>query len=322
MTRSHLFTIAKVLISIALLIFILRLINPHTAWFYLSTLHPIYLLGVLGLSCLGILISVWKWQMLIGELAQPHVFIQLLRLFWIGTFFNNFLPGRTGGDIIRAYGIAAGSQNRLGAATTVVVDRALNLAALLVIALIALIWAPYTLSPNLRWVLLGSGGLLLFIGMACIFLIPRMTLTSKNRYIQILIQGMTAIGQLLHNPVHLLKVSFLSVIYQITVILSNYGVACSLGIFADPGIFFFAIPITALITMIPVSINGFGLREGAYALIFTSVGLSAEAAVSISIAATASMMALSLIGGFLYVTGPVKIQHTDVSSQVPVDVTT
>ncbi len=90
-------------------------------------------------------------------------------------------------------------------------------------------------------------------------------------------------------------------------ILSAYGVARALGLEVAPGAFFYLVPITALVTMLPIALNGLGLREGAYAVIFTQVGVSAEAAVATSVAATLCAMGVSLIGGILYFAGPVRI---------------
>lgn len=305
MTRTRCITLAKLGISLVLLFAVFRMIDLNAAWARISTLHPAYLAGVLALSCLGIAVNVWKWRML---LEPPPPFAGLLRLFWIGAFFNNFLPGRTGGDIVRVYGIADGTQNLSRAAVSVAIDRGINLAAMILIGLVALTIASYPIPQTLRTALLTGGVLMLVTGGAILFLARPAKTPQQNRWRRLAGQAATAVHHLSRQPLLLAKVSLLAVAYQIAVIIGNYGVARSLGIDIGMSVFFYAIPITALIAGLPVSINGFGLREGAYAVIFATVGLSAESAVSISLVATGCAMLISAIGGIFYAISPVRVK--------------
>ena len=266
--------------------------------------------GVLVLALVGILISTWKWSMLLGVIRLSASYTQLLRLFWIGVFFNNLLPGRTGGDLIRAYGIGQDARNRTEAFLSVAIDRGLNLMALFGIAILALLVSPGVLPDLIRTRLLTwSAGLfagaLLVLGIG-LHLSRR--ISGRTRIGHLLAELSTAVARLLRRPAVCLTAVALSAGYQATVILSNFTIARGLGLDVTPGAFFYLIPITALITLLPISLNGLGLREGAYALVFTQIGVTAEAAVAISIAATACMVGISLVGGILYITGPSRIQ--------------
>ena len=305
MTRSRFIILAKLGISLTLLFMVFRMIDLNAAWAHISALHPAYLAGVLALSCFGIMANVWKWRMLI---EPPPPFFSLLRLFWIGAFFNNFLPGRTGGDIVRVYGIADGTQNLSSALVSVAIDRGINLAAMILIGLIALTCATYPIPPELRIALMAFGSLMLLIGIAIPFCVRPAKTPSQNRWRRLIDQSATAMHRLVRRPMLLLKISLLAIAYQTAVIIGNYGVARSLGIDIGLSVFFYAIPITALIAGLPISINGFGLREGAYAVIFATVGLSAESAVSISIVATGCAMLISAVGGIFYAIGPVRVK--------------
>ena len=96
----------------------------------------------------------------------------------------------------------------------------------------------------------------------------------------------------------------LSLLYQVSIILSNYGAASGLGLDVPIAAFFFLIPFTTLITMIPISLNGFGLREAAYVFAFSSIGIPEEAALALSIVPALCMIGTSLIGGIIYVLSP------------------
>lgn len=304
--KHHLRLILKILISTSLLVWLLSMSDIQDGISHISTLAPIYVIVAFLLAIVGLFISAEKWHVLLDSMDQRPSFLALLRLLWIGAFFNNFLPGRTGGDIIRVYGITSSTQNRSQAITSVVVDRGLNLIALIFIAWVALIIAPNILPKHIHALLITGSSLLLLASFAG-FLYVHKSSPQKATKITWLQQIITSIKNITIAPNIFFKTSVLSLLYQTTVILSNYSVAKSLHIALDPWVFFYAIPVTALITMIPISLNGFGLREGAYALIFVPLGISTTSAISISLIATGCMMALSLIGGIFYMFGSVRL---------------
>jgi len=268
-----------------------------------------YLLPAIGLSLVGFVVSTNKWGIFLTCANLSTSFYQRLRLFWIGTFFNNFLPGRTGGDVVRAYGITRHAKDKITATLTVVMDRGLNLVALVSIAVFVLILAPQALPESIRYnLLIGSAALcgigLLGIGVGW--------LASKKitRFGSLIIFGKT----LLQKPIHMTVAMGLALIYQTTMILSNYAIALGLGLKLSPAIFFIFIPLTALATMLPISLNGWGLREGAYALSFGAFGVAPELAITLSVISTLCMIGLSAIGGLFYISQNVDISFSSKES--------
>lgn len=296
----------KIVVSTLLLGWIFSRIDFQTVVSQIGTLNPLYLLAVFVLSLLGFLISTEKWRLLLASLEQRPSYWALLRLFWMGAFFNNFLPGRTGGDVIRAYGIAPATQNNTQAITSVIVDRGLNLIALVALAWVSLIATSHTL-PEFPHTVLIAGSSLVMAASTLGFVYLRNAAPIQTTRFKWLQEAVMALQNIAKMSKTFAKASLLSLLYQSTVVLSNYGVAKSLGIDLNPSVFFFAIPVTALITLIPISLNGFGLREGAYALIFVPLGISSASAISISLVATGCMMAISLVGGLLYAFGSVRL---------------
>ena len=317
MSQTHrtALNLLKLTVSLSLIVYLVSRMDIGETWSLIGAFDVRYLGPILLLSLSGILVNVYKWSLILKASGLHPPLGRLLRLFWIGTFFNNFLPGRTGGDAVRAYGIARNAQNRIDAALSVVIDRGLNLMALLGIALLALRVSPGQLPEPVRIRLLYGGMGIFAAGLLLAFVLARFSRPKADSRIGRLLGQARATGMaLLRRPAALLTAAALSGVYQATMILSNYGVARGLGLDVAPGAFFYLIPITALITMLPVSLNGLGLREGAYALAFAQVGTAPEAAVSVSIVATLCMVGLSLIGGIFYVRGPVHIEHHDRTS--------
>ncbi|MBT3604264.1 MAG: flippase-like domain-containing protein [Candidatus Latescibacteria bacterium] len=297
--------VVKVLISVVLLGWLFDNIDTTTVLTYLKTFNPVYLLLVFALSLLGFFISTEKWRLLLVATEQKPAFFALLRLFWIGVFFNNFLPGRTGGDVVRAYGITRKAQDKTSATITVIVDRVLNLVALIGIALLALIWSPHILPEDMRNNILVSSSILGGLGILAIGLIFFVT-----RKIQRLNGIVLFVKKLAQNPIHLTMAIGLAFVYQTTMILSNYAIALGLGFQLSPSTFFVIIPLTALATMLPISLNGWGVREGAYALSFQSFGVAPELAITLSVVATLCMVAVSSIGGLFYISQKLDVSLT------------
>lgn len=92
----------------------------------------------------------------------------------------------------------------------------------------------------------------------------------------------------------------LSVLVWISLILINLQFAKGLGLQLSAGYYFIFVPVISIITVIPITIAGWGLRESMYAQFFGGVGLSDTVAVSLSIAIALTMLLWSLVGGVLY----------------------
>ena len=186
-----------------------------------------------------------------------------------------------------------------------IVDRGFSLLALIVIALLAghLGYSKFYANASFSSVFYG---VLTSIAIITFALIVGIKLFSRRWPCikQLLIDVKATLAGLLRRPLLLASTAALSLLYQVSIILSNYGAASGLGLDVPVTAFFFLIPVTTLITMIPISLNGFGLREGAYVFAFSSIGISAEAALALSVIPTLCMIGMSLIGGIFYALSP------------------
>ena len=287
----------KLFISLALLGWLFAQLDLATTWALFQHFELIYLVPIVVLSGAGIFLSVWKWALLLKAIHASASFVSLLRLFWMGLFFNNFLPGRTGGDLIRIYGLSKTGKSKTRATYSVVLDRLLNLIALVAIGLVAFIcYAHETalgFSSHMYWSLLVLLPLVLF-------LFPSVRKTFKTGRLSRWFQELREIVRS-SISVHLISTLALALLYQTTMILSHVAAAQGFGQTIAIEHFFYIVPITALTTLIPISLNGIGLREGAFALTFTQVNASAEAGVALSLLITLLTMAISALGGIFYI---------------------
>ena len=75
------------------------------------------------LTLFGISMTATRWWLLLRASNLPQTLIRAFRLTFIGCFFNNVVPGQTGGDLVRAYYIARENKGRkTDSILTVIVD--------------------------------------------------------------------------------------------------------------------------------------------------------------------------------------------------------
>lgn len=106
-----------------------------------------------------------------------------------------------------------------------------------------------------------------------------------------------------HAPAYLAFFFGLASLYQISMILAHVVVAHMLKIEISILHFFYLVPITAMVTLLPISLNGIGVRESAFAFALSRAGATAELAIALSVTITMCTLLLSLIGGLFYATG-------------------
>jgi uncharacterized membrane protein YbhN (UPF0104 family) len=94
-------------------------------------IHPEPLLLATGIASVGLIITFLRWHMLVRAVGLPFSRYDAIRLGLVGYYFNTFLPGSIGGDIVKAYAIAKEQSRRTVAVATVLIDRIIGLWALI-----------------------------------------------------------------------------------------------------------------------------------------------------------------------------------------------
>lgn len=94
-------------------------------------IHVQPLLLATGIASIGLIITFLRWHMLVRAVGLPFTRYNAIRLGLVGYYFNTFLPGSIGGDIVKAYAIAKEQSRRTVAVATVLIDRIIGLWALI-----------------------------------------------------------------------------------------------------------------------------------------------------------------------------------------------
>src|SRR5688572_26012044 len=155
---SLLKNLVRLSVSAACLYFVLRSIDLPAFWARVQSMNPMWIVLAFAAYALTQSISVWRWRRL---LRAQHIEVERRRLtesIWVSMFFNNFLPSNIGGDVVRIADTAPAAGSKTLATTVILVDRALGLTALLLVAAVGAFaaWLGGTYVPGARWVWLAS----------------------------------------------------------------------------------------------------------------------------------------------------------------------
>jgi uncharacterized protein (TIRG00374 family) len=303
--------IAKVVVSVSLLVWLLHGVDLQRLWLAVRQASWLWLTAALALYFLMLAVSTWRWSLLLHAQGVVVGNSRLLGSFLVATFFNNFLPSNIGGDVIRIRDTAPAARSRTLAATIVAVDRLLGLLALVLIAALGatitrevLHSAAGPLSPWLLWIGFTFGAVVL--GQA--FLTPH-TLLWLCRPLRLLHAEwvdarLTRITQTLvrfrTSPVALAGGAVGAIAVQAILVAFYVAIAYSMRIPVSPWHLAVIVPISFVVQMLPISMNGFGVREATFVSYFALLGLPAEAALLISFVGAALIMLWSLAGAAVY----------------------
>lgn len=257
---------------------------------------------------IAVLASSWRWHRLL-RIQQVDISLRAVtESSVVALFFNNFLPTNIGGDVMRIRDTARAAGSGARAATVVVADRILGLLALVFFAAVGgAVSASGRVPFSVTWIwLLFAGGVVVF---AAVLLLPRQVsdrIVALTRVI-----GHWAHGQmdaLTHSlavfrsdPLGLVTSFAASLVVQGAFIGVYIAVARALAVPIRPWDMAIIVPLAGLLQIAPVSINGFGVREAAFTVFFTRLGLPREAALLVSLESTALIMGFSIFGAVLYV---------------------
>ena len=262
-----------------------------------------------SLHALGMLISAIRWQILIRAQGDCVPLGYLVKSYLVGAFFNNFLPTRIGGDIVRIYDGSRYSQTLVKSSAIILVERLTGVIILFLFALagsLARLEMAQTLPVIWVSLLLGLGGLVLislfFLPVSEKFLkiLPEKGLLKKIK--QKIFQFRETIIAYKQHQGALLKAMFWAFLLQINVIVHFFLMGKALHLDIPLLDYFIFIPIVLLIMLIPITINGLGLREGSYSEIFKFYGIAPGPAVAFGFIDLAFMLIVGIVGGIIYIT--------------------
>jgi len=269
----------------------------------LSRERPAYFAAVVLLYVAGQAMCAYRWQLLAALLKVHGRYSEFVAYTFVGMFTNLFVPGLLGGDAARSVYLGR-RHGRMGEAiASVVADRGVGLIGLFWLAAFAAIFLNFAAIPSsvvTPTVIVGAIALAGFLATPLVarlvHLMPRPIRRAGG-----------IVAPYLHHPAALIPAIALSIGLQITLALGQYILAVGLGLAVPLSLFILCVPIANVFASLPLTLNGLGIRESAYLLLFGMAGMRKEDAIALGLLWFAVTLVGGMTGSIAFVTTPTPV---------------
>jgi len=325
--RTALLLAAKVLLSVALIVFLLRTrLNWTEVRDALAHAKPSGLIAAVLLLFASNLLGAWQWNRLLATVGIRLPFWKVCSYYHVGLFFNNFLPANVGGDFARVLDASrGGTATRATAFSTVLMDRMIGTVALGGLAVLTTLPAIRELALPKAYLGTLYGGVLGFFALSVVMLwavfhpgllavleglLARVGLARLRPALDDLSARLAAFRGRRGLFMELFTIATFVQVMRVGV---HVLVARALGLHVGLGYFFLFVPLLAVIVSLPISLNGIGVRETAGIVLFGLVGVAKSMAFTLQFTTYLVAVAVSLIGGVVFL---VRIPHRRAGARV------
>lgn len=300
--------ILKICISAILLAILLATVDFRDFSDSIKNVNMVFFLIGLSSTIPGILISTYKWQILLHAKAIKDVsFMRLWVLYYVGMFFNNFLPSEVGGDVIRSYNVGKISGRHTESLAAVAMERITGLIAVVIYGVFG-IFLNWTLASNLQLIKIGFGSLtitacfivLLFHRGFALWVQKKIEVGPIKKIVGKIKSFYLSLADYKQNLQVLVTTLILSVVFQFIAIATIYFFLIAIDINISMTQLILIVPMITLVGIIPIGINGIGLREGAFVFLFSQIGIPPAQSFTVSIFYRICTLLPSILGGIFY----------------------
>lgn len=298
----------RLFIGLTLFFLLFLFIGWKNTFAILKGFNFYYLALILGIAFFMIAISCWKWQIFLADRGLRIGIWKLIGLYIIGYFFNSFLPGSIGGDVVRGFVLGKDIKSQTESFSSVFMERFTGLIALVSIGFLAAL-INYKLLLREPIVIVIIAIILVGFILALTLILNRNLVNQIGRMIRI--RKLEKVKEKLKNfygiiysyrykKKILLKTLGISFVFHLMASVNTWVVCKALGINMPILDILVFVPIILLISAIPISIGGLGLWEMGFSLLFIKSGISQPEAFSISLILRAKNYLVALLGGILF----------------------
>jgi len=308
--RTLLVTAIKIVVSLGLLAVLFSRVDVSRLWGITRQASVAWLTMALLLYFLMILTSAVRWGVLLRAQHVNLPFTYLTNSFLVATFFNNFLPSNIGGDVIRVTDTAKAAGSKTLATTVVLIDRGLGLLGLALMAATGASMmhrmAVGPVGPRVLWAGFGLGTIIATPALLMPEIVTKLLQPLRvfhQEWVDARIEKLAyVLTRFKETPAALAACFSGAIAVQGLLVLFYVAIARSMHIpvgFAELAVI---VPVSFIVQMIPLSVNGFGVREATFGFYFTRLGLPLDAALAVSFVGAALIILFSLSGGVVLLT--------------------
>lgn len=257
-------------------------------------------------TALNLCVGAARWRILLSAYGAPHrpSLLFLIRVYYIGFFYNNYVPGGVGGDIVR--GVVTrrsfGEKGTTASMTVVLVERVLGLTGLMILVSVTSLIRPIE----------GTENVLPYSAFGLVLAAGAVSSVAVGRRVAHLFPG--RVGALLGSlPVIERGGAFalclgMSLITQALVAVTGWFLLSSIT-GGEVTLFdaLVLVPLGMAAAFFPLSVGGAGVREAAFVGLFvTALGMARADALAVSLLLWISQLALGAIGGVVQLAAPIR----------------
>ena len=257
----------------------------------------------------GLVLSAWRWQRVLSVLEVPARLGSLVSHYLAGQFVGNFLPSTIGGDVLRVSRLSStAAAPGTASFASVVLERLTGWIVLPVLALVGLALQPSLLHLGLasRLALLLSVGTLLLLAAVLIVAGSRRLagrFAANEGWTRFIGAVHLGVDSLRRRPGAAAGVLAVATVYQLSTVVAVYLSTRALGLHLPMAALLAFTPVVAMAQVLPLSLNGLGVREGAFVLFLGPLGVGAGQAIAVGLVVYALTLTVSLLGAPAFAVG-------------------
>ncbi len=306
--RRSLLLWLRMLVSAVLLAVLVTKIHPENLLpehQHLSTV--VFLIAGLLLTGIGVVLSAWRWQRVLRVFDADVSLRTLSSHYFAGQFVGNVLPSTIGGDVLRVSRGASATGSGSVAFASVALERLSGFVALPLLVVLGFVARPSLLESDNAWVALAiAGGTLALLAVILSFAAsPRLAGRFKDHDNWMRFIGAVHVGvdRLRSRSRETWGILLAALVYQGSVVASVFCAAHVLDLALPTAAVLAFVPAVAMAQTVPLSVSGFGVREGLLVLFLTPLGVSTGGAVALGLLWYAMLLVVSLLGAPAFAVG-------------------
>jgi uncharacterized protein (TIRG00374 family) len=294
----------RIVVSVALLVWVLRGVDLATLKQKLASAHLGWLFAAFLVNTIANVFGAWRWQLLLRSQGRNIGLPRLFGTYFVGLFFNNFLPSTIGGDIVRATDARKQGGGTLTENITVIfVERLIGLLATLALGgLAALTGVASRIDPRISWAL-GGALVISLLGLE-LALHPRFRRRALSwnekipiAFVRRTIEKMLGAFELFSQSRPALVANFiLSLAFQFLLIVHYWLIQFAFGEHLSLSTFIVVVPLVFCVIILPIGINGLGVRESVFVTLLSRAGMDPASALALSLASYVIAVGQGIMG--------------------------
>jgi uncharacterized membrane protein YbhN (UPF0104 family) len=297
--KNRLLFVGKLAVSLSLLLYLVSIVDIRAMLSRFANIEIGFLVIAFFVSITCVSLSALKWKLILSCDGVDRSYPFLWRLYYIGNFFSLFLPSSIGGDVYRVYAVSAEDKKYAKTTSSVLFDRISGLFALLSISLFGYLSLPGRRYDYLLLAIyaLGIASFYFCTSELCINAFRKLD-KKIVRHISTLLLSFRSYRL---DSLQLAKILGIAFFFQFLIVLNVKLYTLALSIDIPMSQLIVIVPLIFLTEVLPISINGAGVRDSAFVFFFVMIGHTKEEGLAVGLLLIIMRYIGGLVGGSVLV---------------------